>query len=114
MIPSMAALVIPPAYPAPSPQGYIFSVPMAIRDSLSLSILTGALVLVSAPVRIAEAVANPLIFLSKLMSASLIAPQTNGGRYRSGETIFVRDEFMYVGIISVGSEIAFQEENLRP
>ena len=72
LIPSIAALVMPPAYPAPSPAGYIFIEPSARFVSLSRNILIGALVLVSAPVRTAVFDAKPLILLSKESIAPLI------------------------------------------
>ena len=67
--PSIAAVIIPPAYPAPSPHGYspsIFDSNNSFRN-----ILTGELDLVSTPVRIASSSANPLIFLSKTFIPSL-------------------------------------------
>ena len=51
-IPSTAALVIPPAYPAPSPQGYTTSQPGAMPSSERRT-RTGAEVRVSGPVKIA-------------------------------------------------------------
>jgi hypothetical protein len=62
-IPSTAALIIPPAYPAPSPHGYnpfTFDI-----NSSFLKILTGEELLVSTPVSNAFLSAKPLSFLSK-------------------------------------------------
>jgi len=69
LIPSSAALVIPPAYPAPSPHGYRLSCPKAALLS-SRTILSGALVLVSNALNTASEDANPLIFLSNEESPS--------------------------------------------
>ena len=64
-MPSTAADIIPPAYPAPSPQGYkpfMFDIIFS-----SLFIVTGDELLVSTPVNIASSLANPLIFVSKYL-----------------------------------------------
>lgn len=62
--PSIAAVTIPPAYPAPSPQGYK---PFTLTDESvsSLTILTGEELLVSGPVMTASGKPKQLIF-SKL------------------------------------------------
>ena len=58
--PSIAAETIPPAYPAPSPQGYNPLISMWLRDSLSLVMRTGADVRVSIQITMASLVRNPL------------------------------------------------------
>ena len=67
--PSVAALMIPPAYPAPSPQGMS---PCVERDSsVSLRVsLSGELERVSTPVKTASSQLNPCNFLSSSGSAS--------------------------------------------
>ena len=76
-IPSTAAEVIPPAYPAPSPQGYI---PSMLHSKSSLrSIVTGEDDLVSTPVRIASGLANPFIFLSNARIPSFRVLDTKVG-----------------------------------
>ena len=57
MIPSTAAEIIPPAKPAPSPEGYI-PFTSILSKLLFLVILTGAEVLVSIPVNRSR---NPLV-----------------------------------------------------
>ena len=62
-MPSTAADIIPPAYPAPSPHGYN---PFMFDCLFSfLVICTGDELLVSTPVNIASGCANPFIDLSK-------------------------------------------------
>ena len=56
-MPSTAADMIPPAYPAPSPQGYIPST-LDISNSLR-RILTGEELLVSTPVKRVSGFAKP-------------------------------------------------------
>lgn len=73
-MPSAAAEVMPPAYPAPSPHGIS---PCKELSPLSpLIILTGELERVSTPVSNASAQANPFIFASNCGRASLSPPQT--------------------------------------
>ena len=61
--PSMAAEVIPPAKPAPSPQGYK---PLKLLSKVSvLSILTGLEVRDSTPAKIVSSLLNPFIFVPK-------------------------------------------------
>ena len=68
-MPSAAADIIPPAYPAPSPHGYN---PYMFDCLLSfLVICTGDELLVSTPVNIASGCANPFIDLSKYFLPSL-------------------------------------------
>ena len=50
LIPSNAADIIPPAKPAPSPQGYKFLISICYNDCESLGILTGEDVLLSSPI----------------------------------------------------------------
>ena len=62
-MPSIAADVMPPAYPAPSPHGKI---PLIFDNSLSsLTILTGDDVLLSTPSRIASSLLYPFMFFEK-------------------------------------------------
>ena len=77
-IPSTAADIIPPAYPAPSPQGYI-PCTLAIFCSF-LFIVTGDELLVSTPVNIASALAKPAIFLSKYINPSFKVLVTKSGK----------------------------------
>ena len=68
-MPSTAADIIPPAYPAPSPHGYnpfIFDCLFSF-----LVICTGDELLVSTPVNIASGCANPFIDLSKYFIPSI-------------------------------------------
>ena len=57
--PSIAAEVIPPAYPAPSPHGYTQEI--LLLNASSLSILTGEDVLLSTPDKRTSPSANPRI-----------------------------------------------------
>ena len=77
-MPSQAALVIPPAYPAPSPIGSIPGYPSAIIFS-SLFILTGDDVLDSIPERIVSGSSYPSIVLPKLSKLSRSASLTSTG-----------------------------------
>ena len=61
--PSMAALIIPPAYPAPSPQGNKLLSCGCARDSSSRGMRTGDEVLDSVATTIASSVKYPFIFL---------------------------------------------------
>ena len=65
----MADVIIPPAYPAPSPHGYI---PFILDSKFSsLSILIGDDVLLSMAASIVSSSENPFIFLSKFSIASI-------------------------------------------
>jgi len=69
-MPSTAADIIPPAYPAPSPHGYI---PFILDwKVLSLLILTGDEVLLSIPESSASSLEYPLIFLPNSIIPSSI------------------------------------------
>ena len=76
-IPSIAADIIPPAYPAPSPHGYI-PIMLAIFCSF-LFIVIGDELLVSTPVNILSGFANPFIFLSKYSIPSFNVSATKSG-----------------------------------
>lgn len=78
LIPSTAADIIPPAYPAPSPQGYI---PAILLTKFSfLGILTGEELRVSKPVKMLSGLAKPLSFVSKYASPSFKVVATNSGK----------------------------------
>ena len=83
--PSIAAVTMPPAYPAPSPQGYK---PFTLTDESvsSLTILTGDELLVSGPVITASGEPKQLIFSANCGKAYLKASHTKSGRYSSGGT----------------------------
>ena len=67
--PSIALVVIPPAYPEPSPIGYI---PLIFDSKLSsLLILIGEDVLLSTPHRIVLSLLNPFIFVPKYSIPSI-------------------------------------------
>ena len=76
-IPSTAADIIPPAYPAPSPQGYMPSI--FDKNEEFLMIFTGEELRVSTPVRIASGLANPDNFLSKYKIPSFSVEDTKDG-----------------------------------
>lgn len=79
----MAEEVIPPAYPAPSPVGYI---PPIFDSKFSfLRMRTTEEVLASIPIRSACGFAKPFIFLSSSGSDALIALITKSGRQQSRE-----------------------------
>ena len=80
-IPSIADVVIPPAYPAPSPHGYI---PFTDETNSSfLIIVIGDELLVSTPVSIASGWLKPFILVSKYGNASLIVWETYSGNILS-------------------------------
>ena len=81
--PSIAAETMPPAYPAPSPQGY--SPLMAMWESVSGSrvTLTGEDVRVSQPISTASLVRNPLAFLPKSINPFCSRRAIPSGRRRS-------------------------------
>ena len=64
--PSLAAETIPPAYPAPSPQGYKSFISVWVISEGSRGILTGDEVRVSTPIIIASLVKKPLAYLPKI------------------------------------------------
>src|SRR5699024_6859057 len=77
-IPSIPAALIPPDYPAPSPQGYS---PLRLLSKYSsLLMRTGDDVLASIPHKIVSGRPNPLIFRSNAPIPSQIASQTSRGR----------------------------------
>ena len=76
--PSIAADVIPPAYPAPSPQGY--KPFMELSNVSPLGMRTGEEVRLSTPAKIASGRSNPLIFLPKLSIPSTKASESSSGR----------------------------------
>ena len=65
LMPSNAEEVMPPAYPAPSPQGYKFGVEMDCRVSGSRGMRTALLLLLSTPTMMASLVRRPGYLRSK-------------------------------------------------
>ena len=86
-MPSTAALMMPPAYPAPSPQGYtpaaatLPSLKNAWREPLSRTKRTGLELRVSTAVITALSLANPLIRRSNWGSACSKDCATKSGRH---------------------------------
>ena len=65
---------MPPAYPAPSPQGYI---PAILETKFSfLMILTGEELLVSTPVKMLSGFANPFNLVTNYLITSISVYET--------------------------------------
>ena len=76
--PSMAADMMPPAYPGPSPQGYRPFILLIMFSSLI--IFTGEEVLASTAERMASSLAYPSIFRSNASIPSISASFSSSGR----------------------------------
>ena len=81
--PSIAADTIPPAYPAPSPQGYNPLTETCCIVAASRGMRTGDDVRDSTPINIASLVRNPLAKLPNLQNPFCKRFPTKGGNHKS-------------------------------